>query len=102
MCNTHFVKQPTGAQDKVILWHAENLKIAESFDPCQPARTAQADMYRYFHRYNMAALSQNTAQMQMLNRNLFGEKETESIEGNRIKIFPTMFSKAFFLRLLEF
>ena len=32
----------------VILWHAENLKIAKSFGPCQPARTAQADMRRYF------------------------------------------------------
>ena len=26
----------------------KNLKIAKSFDPCQPARTSQADMNRYF------------------------------------------------------
>ena len=30
------------------LGHAENLQLTKSFDSCQPARTAQADMDRYF------------------------------------------------------
>ena len=32
----------------MVLWHAERLKTAKSFGPCQPAQSAQADMCRYF------------------------------------------------------
>ena len=40
---------------KVVLWHAENSKIAKSFGPCQPA---QADKSRYFSQINEASFSQ--------------------------------------------
>ena len=50
----------------MVLWYAENLKIAKSFDPCQPARIAQADMGRYFsqmHEHPLPPSSQSTDQL---------------------------------------
>ena len=40
----------------MALFHEENLKIAKSFGPCQPARTAQADTGRYFSQMHYANL----------------------------------------------
>ena len=33
---------------RIVFCHAEDLKMAKSFGPCQPERNAQADMGRYF------------------------------------------------------
>ena len=44
----HFIKQPIESWGFRVLWHAENLHMTKSFDPCQPAQSAQADMSRYF------------------------------------------------------
>ena len=35
-----------------VLGHSENLQIAKIIDPCQPARTAQADVSRFFSHMN--------------------------------------------------
>ena len=42
---TFFMKQLT---ESCILWHAENLRIAKSFFPCQPVGTVQTDTGLYF------------------------------------------------------
>ena len=53
-------KSPTDSSCRIVHLNAEKLKIANSFDPCQPARTAQADMNRYFSQMLEASFSRST------------------------------------------
>ena len=46
-------KKTTNSWCRMDIWHAEILKIAKSFGPCQPAQTAQADMGRYFSQISL-------------------------------------------------
>ena len=46
----HFVIEPRESWIRMAVRHEDNLKTAKSFGPRQPARTAQADMGRYFFR----------------------------------------------------
>ena len=43
---------------RMVLGLVENSNIAKSFDPCQPAQSAQADMCRNFSQMYKAAFSQ--------------------------------------------
>ena len=45
---------------RIINSDAENFEKAKSFDPCQPARTAQADMGRYFSQMHQAHLPKSS------------------------------------------
>ena len=43
-----FAKQPDEPCVGPVLWLVDNLPIVKSIDPGQPARTARADLGRYF------------------------------------------------------
>ena len=47
----------------MALSQTENSKISKSFGPCQPARTAQADIGRYVLQMHLAPFSLSTAHL---------------------------------------
>ena len=49
-----FIEQTIASCCITIFSHAKVLKIAKRFGSCQPARTAQADMSRYFSQMQSA------------------------------------------------
>ena len=56
---------PNESWSRPTFRQADHLNKKKSFGPCQPARTAQADMDRYFSQMQKASFSQIMTQIEM-------------------------------------